>query len=297
MINISFFSYKGGAGRTSLLYNVLPFLAEKIGATEMEPIIVLDLDIDSKGLSFLIEEDSGVNSIQVLKGDKAIGYRHTGSIREHPFFKQLCPIGDKVGLSGDKARSILFVSANSKEGITFLGDTNNFDGRYISLNALNRLCYNYHCKAIVMDTPAGNQLASECALSISNKIVTTMRITKQFRRGTQEFLREASSRFENKEFIIVPNAVPDAIDDVYDIEKIIMDIAGNSKKSIECNSRNIVNLKMVEDGRMGIKEVNLFKLVEENLKKESRLRKLLKDEEMAVQMYELLAEELINEKL
>ena len=58
MKNISFFSYKGGAGRTSLLFNTLPFLAQNLGATNTEPIIVLDLDIDSKGLSFLFPKKS-----------------------------------------------------------------------------------------------------------------------------------------------------------------------------------------------------------------------------------------------
>ena len=69
MTNISFFSYKGGAGRTSLLYNVIPFMADKLGATEKEPIIVIDLDIDSKGLTYLIDRDCDINSVQVLKGE------------------------------------------------------------------------------------------------------------------------------------------------------------------------------------------------------------------------------------
>ena len=189
MINISFFSYKGGAGRTSLLFNTLPFLAQKLNATEQEPIIVLDLDLDSKGLSYLVEKASDINSVQVLRGDSSIGFRYAGDIKDHPFFSKLVPIGVLVGLPVNLDRSILCVTAHSHEGTNYLSETNNYDARNVSLSALNRLCRSFHCKAIVMDTPAGNQLAGECALSISSKIVTVMRITRQFRKGTEEFLK------------------------------------------------------------------------------------------------------------
>ena len=53
---ISFFSYKGGAGRTSLLLNTLPLIAKELNASADEPIVVADLDIDSKGLSFLLDK-------------------------------------------------------------------------------------------------------------------------------------------------------------------------------------------------------------------------------------------------
>ena len=48
MKKITFFSFKGGSGRTSLLYNTLPFLANELKASPEEPIVVIDLDIDSK---------------------------------------------------------------------------------------------------------------------------------------------------------------------------------------------------------------------------------------------------------
>lgn len=289
MINISFFSYKGGAGRTSLLYNTLPFLAEKLNATETEPIIVIDLDIDSKGLSYLISRNSEINAIQVLRGEDVIGTRCNAPIHEHPFFKGLCPIGAAVGLPADKDRAILFISANSNG---FLGDQNNFNGSGISLNALNRLCNAYNCKAIVMDTPAGSQLSANCALSISNKIVTVMRITRQFRKGTGEFLREKTGKYAGKEFIITPNAVPDAKGTAFDINLIMQDITNIAVNSV--SEDNTVNLTLLKDGRQGINEVNLFKFSEENLKLNSISRTLTADEEQAVAMYKVLAEELSN---
>lgn len=287
MKNISFFSYKGGAGRTSLLYNTLPFLAEELGATENNPIIVLDLDLDSKGLTYLVNGNSNINAIQVLKGDTAISSARGGSLKTHPFFKQLCPIGELVGLSPDNNGAILFVSANAKEGAEYLGVTNNYDGRYASLKALNRLCEDYNCKSIVMDTPTGNQLPGECALTISHKIVTVMRITKQFRRGTFEFLKEKDECFSQKEFCIVPNAVPDVTGTGYDIDKIIGEIRMNVQSVISSNNK--VDMSFIGEGCRGINEVSLFKFTEENLRRLSDIRELRQDELAAFNMYRLLA--------
>ena len=44
MLQVSFFSYKGGAGRTSMLFNTASYLADELGATPDEPIVIIDLD-------------------------------------------------------------------------------------------------------------------------------------------------------------------------------------------------------------------------------------------------------------
>lgn len=289
MINISFFSYKGGAGRTSLLYNTLPFLAEKLNATENEPIIVIDLDIDSKGLSYLINRNSDVTAVQLLRGEDLIGGPCGPQLREHPVFKGFCPIGAAVGLSPDKDRSILFVSADSKKS---LGDQTNFDAPKTALQPFNRLCKKYNCKAIVMDTPTGSQLSANCALSISTKVVTVMRITRQFKQGTKEFLQAKTQDYSGKEFIIAPNAVPNTQGTVFDMNLIMQDIASLAKSSVLRDNK--VNLALLENGRQGINEVNLFKFSEENLSRDSFSRSLTDDEKRAVEMYKVLAEELAH---
>ena len=297
MLKVSFFSYKGGAGRTSVLYNTLPYLAERLKATETEPIIVLDLDLDSKGLTYLANRVSNINTVLVLKGDM-VNLRSAAPLLDHPFFKELSPIGADLGLQPSLDRSILFVSAPQFNNQNYLGERTNYDGGNASLQPLMRLCMNYKCKAIVIDTPTGDQLASTCALKISNKIVTVMRITKQFRKGTEEFLRsEKVANFNNKEFIIVPNAVPDPTGTDYNIDSYMREIARFSQDAIQSNSQeNRVNLKFVENGMKGINEVNLFKFSEENLKKEAERRKLTNDELKATEMFKLLAEELADEK-
>lgn len=295
MLNISFFSYKGGAGRTSLLYNTLPFLAEALRATPEEPIVVIDLDIDSKGMTYLIDRECDYNAVQVLKGEIPHNRRTDFAIKSHPFLSKLIPIGEDVGLSADMNGAILFIPAPSDD--SFLG-ANNADGQNISLNKIREICTALRCKALVMDTPTGSQLSGECALSISNKIVTTMRITTQFHKGTCEFFRKKAVGYSQKEFIVVPNAVPYSPMDEngnarYDIEKLMRRISKNLSDTL-IGSENRLNLSLLENGNYGIREVASFKFEELNLKRIQKKRQLVDDERLAIKMYEMLAEELVR---
>lgn len=292
MKNISFFSYKGGSGRTSMLYNVLPILAKELGATPEEPIIVLDMDIDSKGLSYLVDVKSKINTIEILKlDDDAYDDIEDVSISMHPFFRQLAAIGEDVGLSEEMDEAILFVSAHStNEDNKFLNGKDNFDMACRSLKKLNRLCQDYNCKAIIMDTPSGGQLSGDVALSISNKIITVMRITSQFQKGTMEFLADLDKRFSGKEFILVPNAVPDATGTKFNIRAILDSIGNQATRII---NENTLNLKMLSGEATGINEVRLFKFAETNLNM-VKDRELLDDELRALDCYKKLAGEINN---
>ena len=58
MLVVSFHSYKGGSCRSSTCINSLPFLVEQLGANAEHPILVVDTDIDSQGLTYLFNEES-----------------------------------------------------------------------------------------------------------------------------------------------------------------------------------------------------------------------------------------------
>lgn len=47
MKKIAYFSYKGGAGRSSLAYNTIPLLADALNATAENRLFLIDLDVDS----------------------------------------------------------------------------------------------------------------------------------------------------------------------------------------------------------------------------------------------------------
>ncbi len=290
MINVSFFSYKGGSGRTSLLYNTLPFIAEKLGASNEEPIVVIDLDIDSKGLSYLLGVKSEFNARDILKGN--LPYSVSKDIGSHPFFTALAPVGSDVGLPREKDGAVLFASAHAtKDENKYLNNSDNFDSSQVSLKTLNRLCSDMHCKAIIMDAPAGGQVSGRAALNISRKIVTVMRITKQFREGTYEFLSEKSADYTDKEFILVPNAVPDDSGTKYSVEKMIDEIEGRAKQSVQ--NGNTLNTAMLRNSSsFGINEVRSFKFEESNLKKE-KYDALLPDEKAALESFRKLSEEIV----
>lgn len=287
MLKVSFFSYKGGAGRTSLLFNTIPFIAKKLEATEDSPIIVLDLDLDSRGLSYLIKKSCDQTSQKVLKG--SIVYRsEERDIKAHPFFSRLIPIGEELGLSQNK--SVLFVPAAELGSGDLLGENSNYDGRNISMDTFVKLCAQYNCKAIIMDTPTGEQLSAKSAFQISKKVVTTLRITYQFTKGTYDFLREKATKYKNIEFILVPNAVPTS-STMYDINSIVKGISVPYQEDFF--KQNIhLNMSMLENGQTGINEVNNFKFKEVCLMKAAKYRELEEDEQSAFLKYQLLAEEI-----
>ncbi len=286
---ISFFSYKGGAGRTSVLLNTLPLIAKELKASAEEPIVVADLDIDSKGLSFLLDkkrEPCAYNAIDVLKG-------RTG-LEVNTFFDGLISVGKRLGLQDDKA--VLFITAHPQnDGNRYLGNGSNIDASNISLRSLEKKCIKRNCKALILDTPSGNQLAGIAGLDISSHVVVVMRITGQFREGTEEFLTAVNTKYSGKKFVVVPNAVPDDTDTGYSVENMVKNISSSVKTILK--SSNSVNTTLLDNGNYGIPEVRQFKFREMNLYAERELNgRVLRDDELvAIKGYEVLAKELCHE--
>ncbi len=309
MINISFFSYKGGSGRTSLLYNTLPYLAESLHATPEEPIIVLDLDVDSKGLSFLLKgpnnSTSEINSLEIIAHDN---YIESLIQDKDKLLYQMLPIGSLLGLGEDMNRSVLFVSASPNSRRVSLG-ANNFDSVNADISYFCNICEDYNCKAFVMDTPAGGQLSADVALRISNKIVTAMRITRQFREGTIEFL-DRHMRDLEKNYIIVPNVVPvdnehskDGNDVTSKMKLILNRIDDLRAKNLANETNNSYNTQLILDhegdssnlSSAGINEVRRFKFEEANLNYLSSKQIILReDEKKAIEKYKILTEMILD---
>lgn len=293
MLKVSFFSYKGGAGRTSVLYNTVSYMAKKLHATVENPIVVVDLDIDSKGLSFLLKTDMDenrfTNSIQLMKQMGPLFDEADKTAKE--YYSSMIPVGRLFGLPYELDRSILFITANSKDS---LNGSNNFDAANINLRGFVRKLERIGCRALVMDNPAGGQLSSDIALRVSDKIVTVMRITKQFREGTREFLAQEKN-YSAKDYIIVPNAVPSAKGTDYSIEKIMNNIAVTMKQAGEFTGENTVNTDLVK--KCGIGEVVRFKFEETNLMFRSEIEgaTLADDELQAAEKFFYLSEVICND--
>ena len=297
MEKISFFSYKGGSGRSSIAYNVIPFLAESLGATSENPIIVVDMDVDSAGMTYLLQAESDeptrkgkyYTTQEFLEGDipGSVNTPNDCPINNHPFFSRLNPVGTEFGLGcGEQNdRKILLIEA--EPGYNF--DSYNGGGRATNpILKLARLCNNYGCKALIFDTPSGDQQTAKWSIAASNIVVCCMRVTVQFRYGTINYLKRKDLEHADKRFIVVPNAVPQ--DPVmirgvkYDFDFMHKDMFEDFEKIKLKNNK--LDMGMFEDGYLGIPEVKRFKFREGILFKEKNRQN---DEELAIKSYEKLS--------
>ena len=97
MYKISFFSYKGGSGRSSTLVNIIPFLVKELKADSSHPIILMDMDIDSTGLTYLLHQGdkigSGLSIQRIMVDGVPGGNNFQKRLEEHQFFSNLLKVG------------------------------------------------------------------------------------------------------------------------------------------------------------------------------------------------------------
>ena len=266
MKTISFFSYKGGSGRSSIAYNTLPYLAENLNATPERPIVIVDADIDSAGLSFLFE--SYTKKVTVFTQDICDNTwpgqdlnRDTGAtVATHPLFLAIADISDAYGLP---ERSILFIPARTKSDVN-ASKMNSYNGSRDIFDRLKSLCSNLGCQALLFDCPTGDQATATSSIATSSTVVVVMRITSQFRKGTYTFLERMDKQYRRKRLVIVPNAVPKDQIRTGAFEKYDYDHTRNEiiEKIDKIMLNNRPDFRMLKDGRFGVPEVTLFKFRE-----------------------------------
>ena len=297
MITMSFFSYKGGSGRTSLLCNTIPFLARELNASPDHPIVIVDCDTESAGLTFLLDchKERQQISIQHLCNNGIPEYdKDYEHIYDHPFFKSLPQVAEKFGFNMDGYNgSILFLPAD-------LGMVSTKEENANPFQLLRKACKDRGVSALIFDTPSGDQKTARWATSISNEIVTVMRVTNQFRLGTQRYFKNHLNDWENKKIIICPNAVP--LENKIQIDGKIINLEEVKEKEFidkfneifsDSETENELNLEMLEDDNFGVNEVNRFKYSESILFKVKK-DTMLEDERKARESYERLARILVN---
>ncbi len=300
MKKISYFSYKGGSGRSSLAYNTIPYLVKELNASPKNPIVLLDLDLDSAGISFLLKKqgiDTGTYSIQEALSTSVSSSLYTPALFEisrHPVLGRCIPVGKCFGLDNESNNSVLFIPAETGKPINKEANSNYDAGGIIKerFKTIVTFCEKYDCAAVIFDTPAGDQLTANWAIEYSNVIATCMRITFQFRYGTVDFMKRMLPRFCNKKFVLVPNAVPteDIIIDCMKVsyEKIKKQIV-DSFGELDLNGNRFC-LDVVGDGQdfFGVNEVKRFKIQEDILFKLSQ-DMLSEDEKKAITAYKKVA--------
>lgn len=316
MLVMSYFSYKGGSGRSSLVYNTLPFLAKELNATEEHPIVLVDLDIDSAGLSFLLCKEKikqEGNNVPLMTTNKILSsknpiskYINSNRNREKTFNQLECynmfvPVGIELGLDRiECCRSVMFVPVKPGETISNFDSPNND-----SISKFIAVCEEYGARAVIFDTPAGDQLAGRNAIDESEILVVCLRITKQHREGTRDFLERKLKNIEGSKLIIVPNAVPNPEERIringqdFNFDAVREDII-ESLGEVVSKTDNKYIPDMLLGNYFGIPEVKRFKIVEgilyEMKEKLKSGENLSDDEEKAYQAYKHLAEIIIKYK-
>ena len=299
MKTLSCFSYKGGAGRSTLAMNVTPYLAKKLGASPERPLILVDMDIDSCGLTFLFNlQDS--KDIDEFSTQRLFGFNGSipgmdakDEITDHIFFRHLCPIGRYYNME-DKA--VLCIPALPGG---MLGDVrSNYDGVSNALKDFLDLCDDYDCSGILFDSAVGNQLTAQWSNRNSDTILCCMRPTQQFREGTLRFFESFDRFYRNKEIIVIPNVVPD---NNYDIEeeneegeKVVRHYPDYARqrissgfKKLKENGKNTYRLDLIEDETLGVPRIDRFMWREGIL---YTLKEKDKLETEAARKYEMIAD-------
>jgi len=224
MLQVSFYSYKGGAGRSTTSWNTIQRLVGLMNPTEKEPFVIVDTDTESAGSTFLyrakghFEKSKLCMSIQKrIKDGQAKNYVDPSSDEDKSkFFNGMHPIGTSFfGLPKDRDKAVLFIGAdldkNSREDMRNLEKNENGTQMIKNFKNIAKACKRCGAKALFFDTPSGTQDLARQSIQYSDIIVCCMRPTNQFREGTigqlTEFIINDRNESSSRKYILTPTAI------------------------------------------------------------------------------------------
>lgn len=285
---ITFYSYKGGAGRSSTTLNTLPYLVKTLNATPERPLLLLDMDLDSAGMTYLLKYDKhfqeNFDVKQFLLNEEKWSADKVDDIYSHPLISKFVPVGELLGVEN---KSILFLGDNDQTPI----DNDQMQGsKELTIKMLKRFCKNNDMPGIVLDSASGDQFSALLATKYATEIVVCMRPTMQFRMGTFNYLERLAENSVSTEIIILPTVVPETdieIQGEYQKTKSINNILSRAELVSDALS---IHTEFVKDEMFGINEVKRFMWQEGVLYKIRKTQELKPDEIEASKRYEKLAE-------
>ena len=223
MANISFFSYKGGSGRTTTTLNTLYYLIREARPDSEHPFIIIDADNESYGLSMLLLKEHDYPAVKSLQG-LGLNAKQDTFVRKGPpsdwqsypdlgnFF---IPVGNYFTKDiEDEAVLLLRSDVTPEDQQRMLNNVFTMnDGGQVNSNLKKAVDIMSECDCtVVFDTPSGTQDMATFALNNSDTIVCCMRPSVQFERGTRQCFQKLISRWgqkrSEKKIIFCPSAVP-----------------------------------------------------------------------------------------
>lgn len=311
MHKITFFSYKGGSGRSTTTVNTLPYVAHILNASNESPILLVDMDFDSAGLTYFFNEEDWFKKPETIdsksmacisnlryprRSDPSMS-SYFQQINNHSLFCNTVPVGHKIGLSMDQKHCIRFLGvSDDPKKVELLGLTASEAER--NIKCFIDTCINFNFKAIIFDSASGDQVSAQASIKHAETIVVCMRPTKQFFTGTQRYLlrKAMGGELVDKNVIFLPTAVP--IEATHNIEKASQDIRMLFRfggfNEVSSSEKNI-HFDFASKDNFGIPEIERFKWKEDILYKLNIEKESLNDHELlAIRRYSSLADMLIN---
>jgi len=246
MLRVSFYSYKGGAGRSTTSWNTIQRLVALMEPTAKEPFVIVDTDTESAGSTFLYEaeddfsKDDGVNyqSVQRRIMDSTEKIFKNDSDKEK-FFLGMKSVGKFFGLPGAKENAVLLIGANIDRKKNEFDSTGGPEGQAQIKNFSRNIlvaCRACGAKALFFDTPSGTQFLARKSIELSEIIVCCMRPTTQFRKGTKSqlinFIKEDNEAEYEKKYILTPTVICMDPDQVFEIDGEEKIYPGHAKEEI-----------------------------------------------------------------
>lgn len=286
MKTITFYSYKGGAGRSSTTLNTLPYLVQSFHASASAPILVLDMDLDSAGMTYLLGLDvhfkDRYDVKSFLMGEENWSEAPAASLADHEFYQKFAPVGDILGVENE---AVMFLGVDDGKIV----DNNQMDGTKEGVfNKLSRFCRKNGVKAVVIDSSAGDQFSAVLSTGAANDIVCCMRPTMQFRIGTFNYLHRLAEKTSEKRIVLLPTVVPNT-DKEIDGETQRTKAINNITERVDDLAIDDVCMDFVSEELFGINEVERFKWKEGVLFKIGLSDELSADEKEATKRYRKLA--------
>jgi len=205
---ITFYSYKGGSGRSSTTLNTLPYLVNVLEANKNSPILLLDMDLDSAGMTYLLELDKHFQNKDIydikdfLKGEESWSENPAPCLKEHGLYKKFVPVGEKLGVENE---AVVFLGIDDSKNI----DNNEMTGTKEEVfNKLRRFCRKNNFSAVVIDSSAGDQFSALLSIQTATLVVHCLRATTQFRIGSFNYLYRLKEKSIDKQIILLPTVVP-----------------------------------------------------------------------------------------
>jgi len=197
MLRVSFYSYKGGAGRSTTSWNTIERLVHLMNPTPENPFIIMDTDIESAGSTILYNatsdflKNSIYPSMQKRIKSKSNIEGTTKEERKKAFFNSMCPVGEEFGLKdSNKKKSILLIGVDLERNTDIIDKAGTNEDQLSNFDFIVDQCEEHGASAVFFDTPSGTQGLARMSRSASDIIVTCMRPTRQFREGTTKALEE-----------------------------------------------------------------------------------------------------------